>query len=69
MPGQALQVHLAKGLGHQAHSGLVSYSLAVAGGYASAFLSPMLESVQAKESNSGYIFSWSIHPNYTAAFL
>jgi hypothetical protein len=43
--------------------------LSIGGGDTGAFLSTMLESVKAEESNSGNIYSGSIDTEYTAAFM
>jgi hypothetical protein len=63
------QFVLGKRLGDQAHGGVEADFLSIGGGDTGAFLSTMLESVKAEESNSGNIYSGSIDAEYTAAFM
>ena len=67
--GEPFQVLLAEGLGHKAHGAVVFEGLAVADGNAGALLPPVLEREEAKEGNTGYIFTRGVYPDNPTLFV
>ena len=69
VPWELGQLVLGESLGNQPHGGVEVDFLSIGGSDTGAFLSTMLESVKAEESNSGNIYAGSVDAENTAALM
>ena len=66
---QPTQRIFVKHLRHKPHTSLKHDSVAIGGGYATAFLAAVLKCEQCKKGKPGYVLAWGMDPKHSAGFV